>query len=45
MSDCATNKMHFETQAALTLEAAFDGGASPLTAVFGSSTFRSIVIT
>jgi hypothetical protein len=26
MSDCATNKMHFETQAALTLEAAFDGG-------------------
>jgi hypothetical protein len=26
MSDCATNEMRFETQAALTLEAAFDGG-------------------
>jgi hypothetical protein len=26
MSDCATNEMRFETQAALTLEATFDGG-------------------
>jgi Transposase DDE domain group 1 len=26
MSDCATNVMHFETQAALSVEAAFDGG-------------------
>jgi hypothetical protein len=26
MSDCATNRMYFETEAALTLEAAFDGG-------------------
>jgi hypothetical protein len=26
MSDCATNEMRFETEAALTLEAAFDGG-------------------
>jgi hypothetical protein len=26
MRDCATNKMRFETQAALTLEATFDGG-------------------
>ena len=26
MQDCATNEMRFETQAALTLEAAFDGG-------------------
>ncbi len=26
MRDCATNKMRFETQAALALEAAFDGG-------------------
>ena len=26
MIDCATNRMHFETQAALALEAAFDGG-------------------
>lgn len=26
MSDCATNRMRFETQAALALEAAFDGG-------------------
>ena len=26
MSDCATNEMRFETQAALALEAAFDGG-------------------
>ena len=26
MTDCATNKMHFETEAALALEAAFDGG-------------------
>ena len=26
MTDCATRKMRFETQAALALEAAFDGG-------------------
>ncbi len=26
MSDCATRKMRFETESALTLEAAFDGG-------------------
>jgi hypothetical protein len=26
MSDCATNKMRFETEAAIALEAAFDGG-------------------
>jgi hypothetical protein len=26
MSDCATNRMYFETEAALSLEAAFDGG-------------------
>lgn len=26
MRDCATNEMRFETQAALTLEATFDGG-------------------
>jgi hypothetical protein len=26
MTDCATRKMHFETETALTLEAAFDGG-------------------
>ena len=26
MINCATNRMHFETQAALALEAAFDGG-------------------
>jgi hypothetical protein len=26
MSDCATYEMRFETEAALTLEAAFDGG-------------------
>ncbi len=26
MSDCATNKMRLETQTALALEAAFDGG-------------------
>ena len=26
MSDCATNRMRFETESALALEAAFDGG-------------------
>jgi hypothetical protein len=26
MTDCATNRMHFDTRAALALEAAFDGG-------------------
>ncbi len=26
MSDCATNRMRFETEAAIALEAAFDGG-------------------
>jgi hypothetical protein len=38
MGDCATQPMRFGTEAALTLEAAFDGGASPPTE--GCSGFR-----
>jgi hypothetical protein len=29
MTDCATPKMRFETEAALALEAVFDGGPAP----------------